>query len=107
VTIFLFSVPKSVKGNISFPKQKKVKICCTVLRSNTCGGDEFNMEYDRCNLCCRSESFANDAQILDKLNRIKLGLPNDAGSLNGRVAPIPEGRGDSDKLHVTKPSTNR
>jgi hypothetical protein len=65
------------------------------------------MEYDRYNLCCRSESFANDAQILDKLNRIKLGLPSDAGGLNGRVAPIPEGGGDAEKLHLTKPNSSR
>jgi hypothetical protein len=65
------------------------------------------MGYDRSNSCCRSESFANDAQILDKLNRIKLGLPSDAGGLNGRVAPIPEGGGDADRLHVTKPTSSR
>jgi hypothetical protein len=65
------------------------------------------MEYDRCNLCCRSESFANDAQILDKLNRNKLGLPNDGGGLNGRVAPIPEGGGNADRPHETKPSSSR
>ncbi|PSN49786.1 hypothetical protein C0J52_01385 [Blattella germanica] len=57
-------------------------------------------------LLIRSESFANDAQILDKLNRIKLGLPDSSG-LNGRVAPIPEGSGDSEKVYATKPSSSR
>ncbi|XP_023718394.1 DENN domain-containing protein Crag isoform X4 [Cryptotermes secundus] len=58
-------------------------------------------------LLIRSESFANDAQILDKLNQIKLHLPGDASGMNGRVAPIPEGRGDADKFRVTKPSSSR
>ncbi|XP_069704600.1 DENN domain-containing protein Crag [Periplaneta americana] len=58
-------------------------------------------------LLIRSESFANDAQILDKLNRIKLGLPGDSSGLNGRVVPIPEGESDFDKGNVTKPSSSR
>jgi hypothetical protein len=64
-------------------------------------------EFQYCNSWRRSESFANDAQILDKLHRIKLGLPSDAGGLNGRVASIPEGGGDADKPYVMKPSSSR
>nr|CAD7392907.1 unnamed protein product [Timema cristinae] len=41
----------------------------------------------------RSESFANDARILDNLNRLKLGLQKEGKLTNGRVAPILE-RGD-------------
>lgn len=55
----------------------------------------------------RSQSFANDAQILDKLNRIKLGLPADTSGLNGRVATIPEGAGDTDRFHIPKPISSR
>ena len=54
----------------------------------------------------RSESFANDAQILDKLNKIKLGLPDSSG-LNGRVVPIAESRGEFDKVHASKPTSSR
>jgi hypothetical protein len=73
-----------------------------------CSKDTFNKELaERFDSCFRSESFANDAQILDKLNQIKLRLPGGASGLNGRVAPSPEGRGDADKFRVTKPSSSR
>lgn len=62
---------------------------------------------ERCDSCFRSQSFANDAQILDKLNRIKLGLPGDTSGLNGRVATIPEGVGGADRFHVSKPNSSR
>lgn len=77
-------------------------------KMNTLWHSEFIKEYsERCDSCFRSQSFANDAQILDKLNRIKLALPGDTSGLNGRVAPIPEGGADADRFHISKPSSSR
>nr|CAD7263014.1 unnamed protein product [Timema shepardi] len=56
----------------------------------------------------RSESFANDARILDNLNRLKLGLQKEGKLTNGRVAPILErGDGYTRVPHVQRGSSSR
>ncbi|CAG2057265.1 unnamed protein product, partial [Timema podura] len=56
----------------------------------------------------RSESFANDARILDNLNRLKLGLHKEGKLTNGRVAPILErGDGYTRVPHVQRGSSSR
>nr|CAD7398697.1 unnamed protein product [Timema poppensis] len=56
----------------------------------------------------RSESFANDARILDNLNRLKLGLQKEGKLTNGRVAPILErGDGYARVPHVQRGSSSR